>query len=80
MRIQLKAWGNGHGIRFTREFLTSAGFKSDDVLNAELLNGKVILSKSLQHRTLTERAVKFDGNLNLSEEISWSEPQGNEVW
>lgn len=80
MQIQLKAWGNGHGIRFSREFLASAGFKPDDVLNAEVQNGKIILSKSFQHRTLTERAAKFGGNLNLSEEISWGEPQGNEVW
>jgi len=80
MQIQLKAWGNGHGIRFSRELLASAGFKPDDVLNAEIQNGKIILSKSFQHRTLVERAAEFDGNFNLSEEISWSEPQGNEVW
>ena len=80
MQVQLKAWGNSQGIRFSREFLASAGFKPDEVLNAEIQDGKIILSKSFQHRTLAERAVRFGGNLNLSEEISRGEPEGNEVW
>ena len=80
MQIQLKAWGNSKGIRFSREFLASAGFRPDEVLNAEIRDGKIILSKSFQHRTLAERAAKFGGSLNLSEEIPRGEPQGNEVW
>lgn len=80
MQIQLKAWGNSQGIRFSREFFASAGFRPDEVLNAEIRDGKIILSKSFQHRTLTERAAKFGGSLNLSEEIPRGEPQGNEVW
>ena len=43
MQIQLKAWGNSQGIRFSREFLASAGFKPDEVLNAEIQDGKIIL-------------------------------------
>ena len=80
MQIQLKAWGNSQGIRFSREFLASAGFRPDEVLNAEIRDGKIILSKSFQHRTLAERAANFGGSLNLSEEIPRGEPQGNEVW
>lgn len=80
MQVQLKAWGNSQGIRFSREFLASAGLKPDEVLNAEIQDGKIILSKSFQHRSLAERAARFGGNLNLSEEISWGEPEGNEVW
>ncbi|MBR4067165.1 MAG: AbrB/MazE/SpoVT family DNA-binding domain-containing protein [Clostridia bacterium] len=78
MQVQLKAWGNSQGIRFSREFLASAGLKPDAVLNAEIQDGKIILSKSFQH--LAERAARFGGNLNLMEEISWGEPEGNEVW
>ena len=80
MQIQLKAWGNSQGIRFSREFLASAGIKPDEVLNAEIQDGKIILSKTFQHRTLQERAAAFGGKLNLSEEITWDDPQGNEVW
>ncbi|MDD6143447.1 MAG: AbrB/MazE/SpoVT family DNA-binding domain-containing protein [bacterium] len=80
MQIQLKAWGNSQGVRFSREFLASAGIKPDEVLNAEIQDGKIILSKTFQHRTLQERAAQFGGKLNLSEEIIWDDPQGNEVW
>ena len=80
MQIQLKAWGNSQGVRFSREFLASAGIKPDEVLNAEIQDGKIILSKTFQHRTLQERAAPFGGKLNLSEEIIWDDPQGNEVW
>lgn len=80
MQIQLKAWGNSQGVRFSREFLASAGIKPDEVLNAEIQDGKIILSKTFQHRTLQERAAQFGGKLNLSEEITWDDPQGNEVW
>ena len=80
MQIQLKAWGNSQGVRFSREFLASAGIKPDEVLNAEIQDGKIILSKTFQHRTLQERAAAFGGKLNRCQEIIWGEPQGNEVW
>lgn len=80
MQIQLKPWGNSQGVRFSREFLASAGIQPDDVLTAEIDDGKIVLSKSFQHRSLRQRAEAFGGQLNLSEEIAWGEPQGNEVW
>lgn len=80
MQVQLKPWGNSQGIRFSREFLASAGIKPDDVLTARIENGSIILSKQFQHRTLEERAAAYGGNLNLSNEIDWGESQGNEVW
>ena len=48
MQVQLKAWGNSQGVRFPKEFLKSAGFSPDDVLNAEIQDGKIILSRSFQ--------------------------------
>ena len=80
MQVQLKAWGNSQGIRFSKEFLASVGIKPDDTLDLKVENGQIILTKSFQHRTLRERAAAFGGNLNLSEEVEWGEPQGNEVW
>ena len=80
MQVQIKSWGNSQGIRFSREFLASAGIQPDDTLVAEIENGKIILSKSFRHRSLRERAAAYGGSLNLSEEASWGEPQGNEVW
>ena len=80
MQVQLKPWENSQGIRFSREFLASAGIKPDDFLTARIENGCIILSKPFRHRTLQERAAAYDGSLNLSGEIYWGEPQGNEGW
>ena len=80
MQIQVKKWGNGSGIRFTKEFLREAGITMEDMLNAEIVNGQIILTPAFRHRSLRERAAEFNGELNLSDEIEWDEPVGSEVW
>lgn len=80
MQVQLKAWGNSQGIRFPKEFLKAAGFNSDDVLHAEARDGKIILSRGFQRRSLQERAAQYGGQLNLSAEMEREEPVGCEVW
>ena len=80
VQIQVKKWGNGSGIRFTKEFLREAGVTVEDMLNAEIVNGQVILTPVFRHRSLRERAAEFNGELNLSDEIEWDEPVGSEVW
>jgi antitoxin MazE len=80
VQIQVKKWGNGSGIRFTKEFLREAGIAMEDMLNAEIVNGQIILTPVFRHRSLRERAAEFNGELNLSDEIEWDEPVGSEVW
>ena len=80
VQIQVKKWGNGSGIRFTKEFLREAGITIEDTLNAEIVNGQIILTPVFRHRSLRERAAEFNGELNLSDEIEWDEPVGSEVW
>ena len=50
------------------------------MLTAEISDGKIILSRGFRHRSLKERAAEYGGKLNLSEEIDWGEPMGDEVW
>ena len=57
MQVSIKPWGNSQGIRFSREFLASAGIKPNDVLTAEVIDGKIVLSKQFQHRTLPQRST-----------------------
>ena len=80
VQIQVKKWGNGSGIRFTKEFLREAGISMEDTLNAEIVNGQIILSRAFRHRSLKERAAEYGGQLNLSDELDWNEPVGSEVW
>ena len=80
MEVQLKAWGNSQGIRFSKEFLKSAGFSPNDTLKAEIVNGTIVLSRAFRHRTLQERAEPYGGELRLSDELDWGDPAGSEVW
>ncbi|MDO5436471.1 MAG: AbrB/MazE/SpoVT family DNA-binding domain-containing protein [Clostridia bacterium] len=80
MQLQLKQWGNGTGIRFTKEFLNRAGVKVNDTFNAEIVDGRIVLTPEFRHRSLRERAAEYNGQLNLSDEPDRGEPVGNEVW
>lgn len=80
MQLRLKQWGNSQGIRFSKEFLRSAGLSLNDTLEAEIINGQIVLTPGFRHRTLKERAAEFNGQLNLSDEPEQIEPAGSEVW
>ena len=80
MQVSIKPWGNSQGIRFSREFLASAGIKPNDVLTAEVIDGKIVLSKQFQHRTLQQRAAAFRRETQPLRGIRLGEPMGNEVW
>lgn len=80
MQLTLKQWGNSSGIRFSKEFMQRAGIKPNDTLNAEIVDGKIILTPAFRHRSLEERVAEYGGQLNLSDEFAWDEPSGSEVW
>lgn len=80
MEVTLRKWGNGTGLRFSKEFLLRAGLSVNDTLTAEIVNGQIILTPSFRHRNLRERAAEYNGKLNLSAEIDRDEPAGSEVW
>lgn len=79
MQVRLKQWGNGTGIRFTKEFLRNAGIQLNDTHNAEIINGQIVLTPEFRHRSLKERADAYGGQLNLSGELEREEPVGSEV-
>ena len=80
MQLTLKKWGNSTGILFSKEFLRRAGVTTGDKLEAEIIEGKIILTPCIRHQDLRERAAYFGGKLDLSDEIEREEPEGNEVW
>ena len=80
MQVSVKKWGNGNGILFTKEFLSRAGLTINDILDAEIVDGRIVLSPGFRHRSLKERAADYGGRLNLSDEVEWDGPVGNEVW
>lgn len=80
MPVQLKKWGNGQGIRFSKEFLSESGLVANETLNAAIINGQIVLSRIFRHRSLKERAAEYGDQLDLSDEPDWNNPAGTEVW
>lgn len=80
MKVQVKEWGNSQGIRIPKEILQDAGISMNEVLNINVSNGTIVLSKTFRHRTLEERAAEYGGQLNLDGEYDWDAPVGREVW
>ncbi|WP_294786494.1 AbrB/MazE/SpoVT family DNA-binding domain-containing protein [uncultured Eubacterium sp.] len=80
MQAQVKEWGNGQGVRLSKEILKSAGITLNDILDITVSNGIITLSKPFRHKTLEERAAEFDGRLMIDGEYDWDEPAGKEVW
>lgn len=80
MQAQVKEWGNSQGIRISKEILKSAGIAINEILDVTVSNGVITLTKSFRHKTLEERAEKFNGKLMLDGEYDWCEPVGREVW
>ncbi len=80
MQVQLKPWGNSTGVRFSKEFLKRAGLGPNDTLEAEIVDGRIVLTPGFRHRSLRERAADFGGELRLSAEMDREDPVGSEVW
>lgn len=80
MNTQIKSWGNSQAIRLTKELLEVAGMSANDTVEVVASDGVITIRKKARHISLEERAGKFGGNLNLSGELNWTEPEGKEVW
>lgn len=81
MEMQLKPWGNSLGIRLPKSVLNEAGIQPDDTLTVKSENGRIILCRTVKHKTLEERAAEYGGKLNLDGELDWTgDPVGSEVW
>lgn len=80
MQTQVKKWGNSQGVRLPKEVLEMAGFSLNDVLNVNVSNGVIMLTREFKHKTLEERTAVFGEELNLDGEYDWGEPLGREVW
>ena len=77
---QVKSWGNGQGVRFSKELLDSIGVHVDEFLDVKIEDGSIILTKTFKHKTLEERAADFNGKVGPYDEFAWGDAEGREQW
>ena len=89
MTTTIVKWGNSRGIRLPKPFLESLDLKDNDMVDVLADNGKIIIQKSYQHKTVKQRIEEFYGkdfetvlkeNPYEYKEMDWGQPAGEEIW
>lgn len=80
MEIRVQKWGNSDGIRIPSSILKSLNIKTNDILNIEQQDDKIIISVPKRKKiSLAERFEEYNGE-NLSKDFTWDESVGKEIW
>lgn len=80
MEARIQKWGNSDGIRIPKSILKSLNIKTNDVINIEQQDDKIVISIPKKKKiSLADRFKEYNGD-NLSKEFSWDESVGKEIW
>ena len=80
MEARVQKWGNSNGIRIPSSILKSLSIKTNDILNIEQQEDKIIISIPKNKKiSLASRFEKYKGK-NLAKDFSWDESVGKETW
>ena len=80
MEIRIQKWGNSDGIRIPSSILKSLNIKTNDILNIEEVNKKIIISIPEKKKISLEKKFKEYKGKNLVKDFSWDESVGKEIW
>ncbi|HIR49281.1 MAG TPA: AbrB/MazE/SpoVT family DNA-binding domain-containing protein [Candidatus Faecimonas gallistercoris] len=80
MEAKIQKWGNSDGIRIPSSILKSLNIKTNDIINIEQQDDKIIISVPKKKKiSLEDRFKEYHGK-NLAKEFSWDENVGREIW
>lgn len=80
MEAKVQRWGNSDGIRIPSSILKSLNIKTNDILNIEQQEDKIIITIPKRKKiSLKEKFENYSGK-NLAKEFSWDESVGKEIW
>ena len=80
MEAKVQKWGNSVGIRIPSSILKSLNIKTNDILNIEQEEDKIVIRIPKKKKiSLEERFNNYHGE-NLSKDFSWDDPMGEEIY
>ena len=80
METRIQKWGNSSGIRIPSSILKSLNIKTNDILNIEQEEDKIIISIPKKRKISLEDKFKEYHGKNLAKEFSCDENVGREIW
>lgn len=80
MEARVQKWGNSDGIRIPSSILKSLNIKTNDILNIEQEEDKIVITIPKRKKiSLAEKFKQYSGE-NLAKDFSWDESVGKEIW
>ena len=80
METRICKWGNSDGIRIPSSILKALNIKTNDILNIEQQDDKIIITVPKKKKiSLKDRFATYHGE-NLAKDFSWDENIGKEIW
>ncbi len=80
MEVRIQKWGNSDGIRIPSSILKSLNIKTNDILNIEQVDDRIVISIPKKRKvSLADKFSEYKGK-NLAKEFSWDESVGRELW
>lgn len=80
MEARLQKWGNSDGIRIPHTILKTLNLKTDDKVDIEIIDSKIVITKiENEVLSLEERFANYNGE-DLTKVFEWDEPRGDEIW
>ncbi|MEE0699107.1 MAG: AbrB/MazE/SpoVT family DNA-binding domain-containing protein [Bacilli bacterium] len=80
MEARIQKWGNSDGIRIPSSILKSLNIKTNDILNIEQEDDKIVISIPKKRKiSLANKFIEYKGK-NLAKDFSWDESIGKEIW
>lgn len=80
MEARLQKWGNSDGIRIPSSILKELNLKTNDTINLEQVEDKIVISKQVKSKiSLAEKFKEYHGD-NLAKDFSWDDVRGKEIW
>lgn len=82
MKTKAQKWGNSLAVRVPKHIAQAAGVRPEDVLEAEVVGGKIVLSptrESVPKYRLADLLKKVTKK-NLHDETDWGRRRGKEAW
>lgn len=80
MITTLKKWGNGQGLRISKELMKILGIDSiEQEIKIEVIDHKIVIEKAEREITIDNLFEGYDGDYKPSE-YDWGEVEGREIW
>lgn len=82
MKTKAQKWGNSLAVRVPKHVAQEAGIGPDDVLDAEVVSGKIMLTparEALPEYRLDDLLKKVTKK-NVHRDTDWGKPRGKETW